>query len=57
MVLGSGRWFWPVESGFNLLEAILSFSKRNMIVIGRKDFVNISLQDKVMPFSWNFSRS
>ena len=50
MVLSSGRWFWPVESGFNLLEAILSFSKRNMIVIGHKDFVNISLQDKVMPF-------
>ena len=51
MVLSSGRWFWPVESSFNLLEAILSFSKRNMIVIGRKNFVNISLHDKAMPFS------
>ena len=50
MVLSSGRWFWPVESGFNLLEAILSFSKRNMIVIRHRDFVNISLQNKVMPF-------
>ena len=56
MVLTSGRWFWPVKSDFDLLEAILNFSKRNMIVIGRKDFVNISLQGKAMPFPWNFSR-
>ena len=33
MVLSSGRSFWPVESGFNLLEAILSFSKRNMTIM------------------------
>ena len=43
MILANGRWFWPVESGFDLLKVILSFSKRNMTVIRLWDFVNISL--------------
>ena len=43
VVLASGRWFWPIESDFNLLEVILSFSKRNMTIIRLWDFTNISL--------------
>ena len=43
VVLSSGRWFRLVESGFNLIEAILSFSKINMTVIELWDFTNIAL--------------